>query len=113
MVIAEIIRYLRDRTITEQAEAQNALRIQELTLGQRIKHHILYDKEIPVHFLEATVQDRQVTLYGVANSSVLVEAALSAAREAVSAAKIPGGPGSENMQVRSDIQVVQEYTVMP
>jgi hypothetical protein len=44
----------------------------------------------------------EVTLYGVANSQSVVEAALSAARETA-----PDG------KVKSEIQVVQEYSVMP
>jgi hypothetical protein len=56
----------------------------------------------PVHFLEAAVSGGAVTLYGVANSQSLVEAAVSAAREQ---------PGVDALS--SEIQVVQEFTVMP
>jgi cytidylate kinase len=101
-VCAEIIKYMRDRIITDEAEEQNAARIRELTLGQQIKHHIIYEKEIPVHFLEAVVSGGQVILYGVANSQSLVEAATAAARETAGGAS-----------VRSEIQVVQEYNIMP
>jgi cytidylate kinase len=101
-VCSELIKYMRDRTITDEAETQNTLRIQDLTLGQQIKHHILYEKEVPIHFLEAQVSGSKVILFGVANSQTLVEAAVAAARETV--------PGSE---VQPEIQVVQEYTVMP
>jgi cytidylate kinase len=101
-VCAEIIKYMRDRTITEEAEAQNTQRIRELTTGQMVKHHILYEKEVPVHFLEAAVSGSLITLYGVANSQSLVEAAVFGAKEAA--------PGAS---VQSEIQVVQEYSVMP
>jgi osmotically-inducible protein OsmY len=93
---------MRDRIITDEAEEQNAARIRELTLGQQIKHHVIYEKEIPVHFLEAVVSDGKVILYGVANSQSLVEAAAAAARET-----------AEGASVRSEIQVVQEYNIMP
>jgi cytidylate kinase len=99
---AEMIRYLRDHLVSEEIEARNICRIKEMTLGQQVIHHILYEKEIPIHFLEAQVAGNVVNLYGVANSQSLVEAALQAAREVV-----PTG------SVQSDIQVVQEYSVMP
>jgi cytidylate kinase len=101
-VCAELIKYTRDRTISEDLEAQSALRLKDMILGQQVKHYILYDKEVPVHFLEASVFEGNITLYGVATTQALVEAAVSAAKELVS-----GG------SIRSDIQVVQEYSVMP
>ena len=127
-VCAEIVKHLRDRTMTEEAEIQNARRIQELTLGQQVKHHILYEKKIPIHFLEASVSGgeprpagsaagsggeprpsasaagsgSQVILYGVTNAQSLIEAALSCAGEV-----------SAGSSVRSEIQIVHEYTVMP
>ncbi|GHT97126.1 phospholipid-binding protein [Spirochaetia bacterium] len=101
-VAAELIKYLRDRSISEEAEAQHVLRLKELSLGHQVIHHILYEKEVPVHFLEASVSGGAVTLYGVANSQSLVEAAVSAARE---------HPGVDTLS--SEIQVAQEFTVMP
>ncbi|MDR2101687.1 MAG: cytidylate kinase-like family protein [Treponema sp.] len=99
---AEIIKHLRDHVITSDAEEKNTRCLKELILGQQIKHHILYKKEIPVHFLEVSVKEGTAILYGVANSQTLVEAAVSAAREAA-----PGG------SLQSEIQIVQEYNVMP
>ena len=100
-ICAEIIKYLRDQLITEEAEIQNTLLLKDMILGQQIKHHILYDKEIPVHFLEISVSQGLVTLYGVANSQSLVEATLAAEGEILS-------PDS----IQSEIQVVREYTVI-
>jgi cytidylate kinase len=99
-ICAEIIKYMRDRIVTEDSEAQNTLRLKDMMLGQQVKHHILYEKEVPIHFLETSVSNGQVTLYGVANSQSLVEAAVSSAREV-------------SPTVQSEIQVVQEYSVMP
>ena len=101
-VCAETIKYLLDKIITDEVEAQYASRIRELTVGQRIKHHVLYEKEMPIHFLEVFVSGSRVTLYGVANAQSLIEAALSYARELV-----------PDFSVQSEIQVVHEYTVMP
>jgi cytidylate kinase len=101
-VCADLIKSLLKNLISEEIEAQSARRLRELTLSQRVVHHILYEKEIPIHFLEASVSESTVTLYGVASSQALVEAAVSSTRE------FPPVTG-----VRSEIQVVQEYSVMP
>ena len=101
-VCAEIIKYMRDRIITDEAEKENIQRVRELNLGQRIIHSILYEKEIPISFLEVTVSKGSVRLYGVASSQSLVEASLSVARE-----QVPGAV------IQSEIQVVHEYTTIP
>lgn len=99
---ADIIRSLQERLFTEETEAANRLRIKEMILGQQVVHHILYERTIPIHFLEASVSETGVRLFGVANSQALVEAAVSAARE------VPSISG-----VHSEIQIVQEYNVVP
>jgi cytidylate kinase len=99
---AEIIKNLRDNTVDPETEALNQTRLRDLTLGQQVKHHVIYEREIPIHFLEASVSNNVIRLYGVANSQSLVEAALSAAREAAPSAA-----------VHSEIQIVQEFSVMP
>jgi cytidylate kinase len=101
-ICAGIVKFLRDRTMTEEAAAGSARRIQELTVGQRIKHRIIYEKNVPVHFLEASVSEGRVFLYGVTNAQSLIEAAVSAAKEA-----------APDLSVQSEIQVVHEYSVVP
>ena len=101
-VCAEIIKYMRDRIITEEDEKQNIRRIIELSLEQKIKQAILYDKEIQIHFLELEVSKEKITLYGATSSQSLVEAATTIAREVA--------PLSE---IQSEIQVVQEYAIFP
>jgi cytidylate kinase len=101
-VCARIIKDLVESCVSEETESRNTARLRELILGQQVKHHILYEKQIPIHFLEASVQGGAVSLYGVANSQTLVEAALAAARETAGAAS-----------VTSEIQIVQDYSIMP
>jgi len=101
-VCAEIIKSLRDRIITDEIEAMNTRKIGELSLGQQIKHHILYEKEIPIHFFEASVSGEEIFLYGVANAQSLIEAAVLSTRELTQGASI-----------HSEIQVVQDYNLMP
>jgi cytidylate kinase len=100
--IARSIKYLRDTLFTPDIEAQHEARLKELILAQRVVHRIFYEKGIPIHFLEAAVTGNIVNLYGVVNSRTLVEAAVSAATEI-----------SEGFDVRSGIQIVQEYGIIP
>jgi cytidylate kinase len=99
---AEIISQLKDHIFTPETEGRSATRLKELILEQRVKHHIMYEKEIPIHFLEIAVSGGVVSLYGVANSQTLAEAAANAARETADA-----------LTVQNEIQVVREYSVMP
>jgi hypothetical protein len=99
---AELIKTAVDRLVTPEAEGLGKIRIQEMTLAEQLIHHIIYEKSIAVHFLEAAVSGSNITLYGVVNSQALSEAAAAAARE------IP-----QVAQVQSEIQVVQEFNIMP
>jgi cytidylate kinase len=101
-VSAAIIKNLRDHTLSPESETLSPIRLTELILGQQVKHRVIYEREIPIHFLEASVLKNVITLYGVANSQSLVEAALAAAREAAPSAT-----------VQSEIQIVQEFSIMP
>lgn len=99
---AALIKNVLEKTMDGGAETQNALRLKDLILGQRIIQSILYEKSIPVHFLEAQVSSGNVTLFGVVNSQTAIEAALQIARE------LPG-----IASLRSEIQVVREYNMVP
>jgi cytidylate kinase len=102
---AGIIKELRDRAIGPDRESASAIRLKEMILGQQIVHHILYEKELPIHFLEAVVSGGNVTLFGVANSQALVETAVIAAKEFTADAGVTG--------IQPEIHVVREYSVMP
>ena len=99
---AEIINDLKNNIITEETEKQSCAALKDKMLSQQLVHHILYEKDVPIHFLEASVSDGRVMLFGVANSQSLVEAAVAAAREVDTVSS-----------VHSEIQVIQEYSVMP
>ncbi|MDR2314598.1 MAG: cytidylate kinase family protein [Spirochaetaceae bacterium] len=99
---AELIKIMLEKTITKEAEAQGSLQIKDLVLGQQVIQHILFEKNIAVHFLEVTVRSGDVTLFGVANSQAMVEAAILGAKE------VPGTGA-----INSEIQVVQEFTIVP
>jgi len=103
---AEIINQFKDRFFTPESESQNTVRLKELILEQRVKHCIIYEREIPIHFLDVSVSGSIITLYGVANSQALVDAALNAVSEMLSKA-------AGKTTVQSEIQIVREYNVMP
>jgi cytidylate kinase len=99
---ARIIKELKDQTIGSEAEIASVRALNDIFLSQQVVHHILYEREIPVHFLEAIVTRGEVTLYGVVNSHDQMAAVISAARD------LPGIAG-----VFSAIQVVKEYSMVP
>jgi len=103
---AEIINQFKNRFFTSESEIQNAARLKELILEQQVKHCIMYEREISIHFLEVAVSGGDITLYGVANSQALVDAALDAANGMI-------GEIAGKAAVHSEIQVVREYSVMP
>jgi len=103
---AEIINQFKGLFFTPESEIQSAARLKELILEQKIKHCIMYEREIPVHFLEVSVSGSIITLYGVANSQALVDAALDAANGVI-------GESAGKAAIQSEIQVVREYSVMP
>jgi cytidylate kinase len=99
---AKIVKGLLDEYADRESEAAGLVKMQELMLAQQVIHHILYEKNISVHFLEAEVSGSKVTLFGVASSQVLAEAAIAAAKEVDSIE-----------EVCSELQVVQEYSLIP
>jgi cytidylate kinase len=102
---AEIIKRLLEYYNTPEIEAKHEDSLAKALLAQELKHHILYEKRVPVYFLDVFVGNDAVTLYGVANSQALIDAAVYAAVEKLSV--------SGSMTVRSEIQVVREYSILP
>jgi cytidylate kinase len=99
---AETIANLADILFDEQTELESAKKLAELSLAQTVVNHILYVRKIGVHFLEASVFGTTATLFGVANSAPMVEAACAAAQEIPSIEKVV-----------TEIQIAQEYSIMP
>ncbi|MDR1506291.1 MAG: cytidylate kinase-like family protein [Treponema sp.] len=99
---ADIIRGVLEKTIDKEKETNNALMIKDRILGQQVLQYILVEKKIPVHFLEAQAASGVVTLFGVASSQAAAEAAVQIAQE------VPAV-----VSVKSEIQLVQEYNIMP
>jgi cytidylate kinase len=111
-VCAEIIMLLKNRIFTSETEEQNKIRLKGLILEQKVKHNIMYEQGIPVHFLEVSASGDSgagravVTLYGVVNSQALFDSAMKAAQETAGAIESP-------VTIRNEIQIVHEYSVIP
>jgi len=99
---AALIKTTLEETVTEETETANTLRLKDLILGQQVAHHLRFEKNIPIHFLEVAVQSGAVTLFGVVNTPSLVEAAVQGTKEVPAVCS-----------VTSEIQVVQEFSVVP
>ncbi|MDR2194195.1 MAG: cytidylate kinase-like family protein [Treponema sp.] len=103
-VCAEMIKRLADYYITEEMQSLHEARIKEAILAQEIKHFVLYEKGVPIHFLEVIASSDKIVLYGVTNSQALIDAAISAVIEKMG--------GTVSLTVVSEIQVVQEYSIV-
>ena len=78
---AEIVNSLKERVFTRGAEAQNVAILKNLTLEHQIKHHILYEQELPIRSFEISVSGDVVTIHGSTNSQTLSDTAVILARE--------------------------------
>jgi len=101
-IAAAQVKMLCERVVSEESEKKSRQMISALVLGQKVVDKILYEDAIPIHFLEANVTGDDVVLLGVASSQASIEAAVASARAVSGVTK-----------VSSEIQVVQEYSVMP
>jgi cytidylate kinase len=110
---AQTINQLASNMFDKETEKQSEFKIAALTLAQLVINHILYEKKIGIHFLEANVTSeegdagagasaKKVTLYGVASSVLMAEDALAAALEVAGVDK-----------AASEIQIAHEFSVMP
>jgi cytidylate kinase len=101
-VCAKIVEQLCDSTVPPEVEAELARKLDAAFLAQKVAHHILYEKDVRVHFLDVTPGDNgEVTLFGITNSKVIVDRATAAAQEV---------EGVKNV-IRS-IQIVEEYNIV-
>ncbi|MCL2130050.1 MAG: cytidylate kinase-like family protein [Treponema sp.] len=101
-ICAELVEKTLNNIFTKETNDLHIKKIKELTLGQKIKHCILYEKEISIHFLEVVVSGSKVSLYGVAGAQTLIEAAVASARES-----------APDYLIQPEIQIVQDYGIMP
>ena len=89
-------------TVSDKSAKEGLRQIGERLEAQKIVNHIVFDLQIPVHFLEARVKDEIITLHGIADSSAVIERVLDVARSLV--------PGKE---ITSGISLVHDYKAYP
>ncbi len=100
--VAKQVKTFCESHINAELEAESREKLSSLVLGQDVVDAILYGAGIPIYFLEANVRNKDVALLGVANSQSQIEAALAVARSVTGIAN-----------VINEIQIVQDYSVLP
>lgn len=90
---------LQEELITPAAEAEGLRQIRDRVLAQRVITTILYEKQIAIHFLEATCDAGNIFLHGVTSYQPAIDAAIAAAQAV---------PGVKT--VKTDMPVVQEFS---
>lgn len=93
---AEIVNSFKDRVFTQEAQAGNAVMLKNILLSHKIEHSILYEQELPVRFIDVSVCESTAVVYGIVASGNLVDAVVSAAKEAA----------GEGIDVRAEIQIL-------
>ncbi len=84
--------------ITPDAEKKGMLRIQELLICQRIVNMLILEYGLGINLLKATAGNGKITLHGLADSSAVVDRALT-----ITQAELP------EYNVESAISVVQDF----
>ena len=94
---AEIIKEFCDRLITNEAEMAGAAMLKNRVMAQEVAQKILFEKELPIQFLEVQCKENKATLFGVTGSEVLCRQAKETALE------VDG-----ILEVENRIQVIRE-----
>jgi cytidylate kinase len=101
-VCARIIEQLRDSTVPPDVEAALAKKLDAAFMARRVAHHVLYEKNVRVHFFDVTPgEDGEITLFGVTNSKIIIDHAVAAAEEVHGVKKIT-----------QSIQIAEEYSII-
>ncbi|HUW42511.1 MAG TPA: cytidylate kinase-like family protein [Rectinemataceae bacterium] len=99
---AATIDQLRRHVVDADREAAGRKKLADLVLGQRVATSIVYQSKVRLQSLEAAADGGSVVLYGLANTQHTVERAVAAARA------VPGVS-----EVKSEIQLAQEFSIYP
>jgi len=101
--ISDVISISLKKIMTEEREKEGMRCINELLIGQKIVNILVFEYQLDINFLRATITEDEmknkiVTLYGIAESSSIVERALSIVSKEFNEYKI-----------KSEISVVQDF----
>lgn len=96
---AKIIASLVQEQVTVKQEEEGNVRIEKMMEAQKIVNRLIFEHHINIEFMHATIDENGTfILHGVADSTALVEQALSFVREAM--------PGVE---VKSAVSIVHDF----
>lgn len=96
--IAASIMALTEKCVTPEKDAESMRKIEELLIGQRIVNMLMFDYNLNINFLRTSMDGKKITLHGVAESSDIIERALT-----IVACEIP------DYEIVSAISVVQDF----
>lgn len=99
---AQMISVLVKESVSAKKEELGMARVDELLVCQRIVNMLILEYGLNINFLHASARDGKVVLHGVADSSAIVERALTITR-----AELP------EYKVESAINTVQDFKAYP
>ncbi len=98
----KILKNLKDVAITPEKEAEGKKKLQDLLSAQRLVNKLVFEYNLNINFLHAVISGDTLVLQGVADSSALVEKAMSVAQKVF-----------PDLTVQSAISVVQDFKAYP
>jgi cytidylate kinase len=99
---ADIIANLVQTTITPERDAAGNEKLQTMLDAQLLVNKLIFEYKINIEFLRAVIEDKTITLQGVADSSAVVERALKLTAEAM--------PG---YTAKSVVSIIQDFKAYP
>ena len=84
--------------VTPEKDATGHKKIEELLIGQRIVNMLVFDYNLNINFLRASIENKRITLHGVADSSAIVKKALT-----IVSCELP------DYEINSVISIVQDF----
>ena len=98
----KILKELKDIVVTPEKEAEGKKTVEELLSAQRLVNKLVFEYNLNINFLHAVISGTTLTLQGVADSSALVEKAMSVAQKTF-----------PDYKIESAISVVQDFKAYP
>ncbi|MGL4981346.1 MAG: AAA family ATPase [Treponemataceae bacterium] len=94
----DMIASLLSSYICDDCEQRGRVRIQEMLEAQRLVNVLMLEHKIAINFLSADIHGSKVVLHGVADSTLIVDKAITIAQEIC-----------KGREVESSISIVQEF----
>lgn len=98
----KVLKDLKDILVTPEKEAAGKAKIEELLMAQRLVNKLIFEYNLNINFLHAVITGKTLTLQGVADSSALVEKAITVSQKAF-----------PDYKIESAISVVQDFKAYP